>query len=138
MIYLAGAISCYYPNEMEKAVNWRKEATELLYPIPVYNPAINFEKNFELTNETIVKANLVWLEKAKLILVNLEDVEKSPGTIFELTYAYLNHKPVIAFGTPYPSKPHILVSISQWCENVYQAVGIIKDIFYKPVTISIF
>lgn len=136
MIYLAGAISCYYPDKMQKAIDWRKEASELLYPIPVYNPVINFEKNFKLANETIVKGNLVWLEKSDLILVNVEDIEKSPGTIFELTWAYLNQRPVIAFGCPYPSKPHILVTITQWCENVYQAVQIIKDVFYKPATIS--
>lgn len=134
MIYLAGAISCYYPDEMEKATKWREEVTKLLFPIPVYNPTVEFEYNLKLTNEAIVKGNLMWLEKSDIILVNVADIEKSPGTIFELTYAYLNHKPVIAFGTSFPSKPHILVTITQWCEDYFTAVKIIKGLFYFPVS----
>ena len=119
MIYLAGCMSYFYKNnEMDKAINWRyKLIDQLLDDIAEkceskwdwFDPTLNFEENYNaVNNKTVLQQNIFYLDKADIMVVNLDKLEESPGTIFEIIYLGLKGKPIIAFGySEWIKSPHI-------------------------------
>lgn len=100
--YLAGAITCYgeladYPKR------WRDEAKEwfsrnsdninTISPMDYYLP----NKRLHKRESEIMRFDLRKVEEADVILVNLERINESFGTIQELFAAWKLNKPIIAF-----------------------------------------
>lgn len=106
-IYLAGAIGCY-GVDAEYPKLWRKMASEwfdiysghqydynfrCIDPTQYYEYGINYHKS----EKEIMLFDLRKVKSSDVVLVNLKDIEKSPGTIDEIFYAWINSIPVIGF-----------------------------------------
>lgn len=136
LIYLAGCMSYYYDsNNPEKAESWRNIAEEKLqynYDIFTFNPTLNYETNCKYNSDLMVQQNEYYLKKADLILVNLDDLDKSYGTIYELVYAHALEKPILAFGSTaiygHPHLKHILQNCFQSLEEVLE---FIDTVYYQ-------
>lgn len=101
LIYLADYMSYYYENsESQKAEHWRNIAKERLKDIGIstFDPTLYYKNNYLYDSNLMVQQNEYYLEKADVILVNLNDLDKSYGTIYELVYAHALEKPILAFG----------------------------------------
>lgn len=136
LVYLAGCISYYNQfNQIEKAITWRQKATQYLIKkgFTVFDPTRNFNKNISsfFSPSLIVKQNMVYLAKASIILVNLNDLSKSPGTLFEIYYGYLHGKPIISFG--YDSiveSPHVKVCLDVNYSSLEEALECVASYFF--------
>lgn len=106
-IYLAGAMSCYSPND-EIYKKWRKDVRDWFDSSFGYlsecsftciDPTEYFDigQNLHKTEKEIMLFDLRKVKSSNLILVNLRDIEKSPGTIDEVFYAWMNNIPIIGF-----------------------------------------
>ena len=108
-VYLAGAISYWYnTNHPEKATKWRKQAEQYFndYDIKCFNPCKN--ENGDFADEMIVKQNIYYLDQCSIVLVNLDMITDSVGSIFELTYAQEHNKLVVAFdNSHWLDRPHL-------------------------------
>lgn len=136
-IYLAGAMS-YYDNihKFELATDWRNEAVNKLKVCgyddkDIFNPCIRYIYNKEYEPNGVVYQNLVYLKKANVIILNLNDIDKSYGTLFEIYYAFLNHIPVIAFGENvlYNNQPHVRASITMKFKTINDVVAYITSMY---------
>lgn len=127
LIYLAGCMSYYYENsESQKAEHWRYIVTERLKNIGIstFDPTLYYTTNSSYDSDLMVQQNEYYLKKADIILVNLDDLDKSYGTIYELVYAHALEKPILAFGSTtiygHPHLKHIIrncfVSLSEVLE----------------------
>lgn len=138
MIYLAGCIT-YLENQgkLHEAIEWRKTAQERLEDsgFQVFNPMINYEMNKSYANyspKTVVHQNTHYLNKSDILLVNLNDLEHSPGTMFEMFYAYLHNKPIVAFGyTDIFFQPHINESITYHALDLEHALEHIFSMYHS-------
>lgn len=118
-IYMAGNISYYYHNgEYHKATRWRSRlANQLLDDMAEkcnrkwswFDPTVNFEENVvAVNNATVLRQNIFYLDQSDVLVVNLDKLKESPGTLFEIIYFGLKGKPVIAFGeSDWIKSPHI-------------------------------
>lgn len=108
-VYLAGTISYFYnTNQTARATVWRDKAEDFFkdYDIKCFNPCKN--ENGDFADEIIVKQNIYYLDQCSIILVNLDMITDSVGSIFELTYAQEHNKLVVAFGkSPWLDRPHL-------------------------------
>lgn len=106
-IYLAGAIG-YYGAGAEYPKLWRKMASEWFeiysgyaydYDFYCIDPTRYYEygKDNHKSEKEVMMFDLRKVESADVILVNLKDIEKSPGTIDEVFDAWINKIPVIGF-----------------------------------------
>lgn len=111
LIYLAGCMSYYYENsEPQKAEHWRDIAKERSKDIGIstFDPTLHYKANYLYDSDLMVQQNEYYLKKADIILVNLDDLDKSYGTIYELVYAHALEKPILAFGnSTIWSHPHL-------------------------------
>lgn len=134
LLYLAGAMSEFdRQGKFEKAVEWRLNASRLLkeFRIKTFNPCDNYEINKEYQLKGIVNQNLTYLKNSDILLLNLEELDKSPGTMFEIFFAYMKHTPVIAFGENYlyGTQPHVTESISMKFKDSEEAIDYITSMF---------
>lgn len=110
LCYLVGAMSCYKdtPEYYEKAVEWRRIVTEeLVRDTVIFDPTTVQTLDLDWNDQCIVELNLKELQRTSFIIANAENIEKSPGSIVELTYAYLNYIPIFWFGELTTPHPHI-------------------------------
>ena len=138
-IYLAGAMSYYDRiNRFELATKWRKRIINRLQhtryitsDYEIFDPCVHYDINKTFNSNGVVYQNLVYLRKADILILNLDDIDKSFGTLFEIYYAFLNHIPVIAFGENdlYYTQPHIRASITMKCDNIDQVVEYIVNMY---------
>ncbi len=139
-LFLSGCMSYYYnQGKPELAEQWRREVENYiqLYDFlknnfKVFNPCKNFYKNSIYSSKGIVHQNLFYLKKSDIILLNLNDIEQSPGTLFEIYYAFLNNKPTIAFGENklYTNRqPHICESITYKCRDLNEIFQYINNVY---------
>jgi hypothetical protein len=135
-IYEIGACSKYYrEGTPDKATIWRQKVDEwadnssyaLAYnPAKTYNPAtIHFNRWGRLA----VDHNEYFISKCDIAICNLEDIDASPGSIYELTRFKTQSKPVIAFGRPCWS-PHISSCISCTVPTLEEALDLINTMFF--------
>lgn len=104
-IYLAGKMSGLNFDEMYQ---WRAVLrNELLaradgagYKLSVINPVVyfNFESERHQSEKEVMDYDLSHVSTSDIIIVNLDGLNTSDGTKYELKEAYDNGIPVIAFG----------------------------------------
>ena len=114
-IFLSGCMSYHYNNNKpELAENWRNKATDRLKDkFDIFNPCTNYYKNINYNPKGVVYQNIAYLNKSDIILLNIDDIQQSPGTLFELYYSFLHNKPVISFGKSLLlNQPHIHEAIT--------------------------
>lgn len=144
-LYLSGAISCHYNNnEYHKATEWRiKLIQKLLDRIADkcsgyydwFDPTLNFEDNIKTANaRTVVHQNNYYLDRCDILIVNLEDLDKSLGTMYELFYYGIHDKPVIAFGEDTGNllnSPHVSECITVKLNNIDEVVEYLDNYYYQ-------
>ena len=105
-IYLAGKMSGLSFEEMN---NWRVRASSCIKgtmeyfgkDVTVVNPVLyyNFEEKIHQTEIEVEEFDLAHVISSDIIVVNLDGLSDSIGTIIELHDAHYHHRiPVIAFG----------------------------------------
>ena len=133
-IYTAGAMTTHYiNNEPEKAEKWRLKVSDAFYnkDIKVFNPCINYSINKTYESKGVVYQNIHYLERSDIIILNLDELEESPGTLFELYYFFLHQKPVIAFGcNEIYNQPHIHESITIRFDTLNESIQYIKNMYH--------
>ena len=102
VIFLAGAMGCYGKNA-EYPKKWRREAittcNALSDAFSFLDPTWFYENGGTKykTEREVMKFNLRNVKESDVVLVNLKDIEQSPGTMDEILYAYIFNKPIIGF-----------------------------------------
>lgn len=132
-IYLAGSMTSYYSeNKPELAENWRRHATASLFDnIKVFNPCINYSINKTYDAKGVVYQNLHYLNNSDIMILNLDRLEKSQGTLFEIFNFFMNRKPVIAFGSnPIYNQPHVHESITIKFDTLDEVIKYIKNMYH--------
>lgn len=144
-IYLCGAMAA---KNYEDAMSWRKEATdyaEIYIPVEnaVFNPMLYF--NYEMDQDDFSDKECFRYEKRMLpecgvLLVNLEDIEKSVGSIHEIAWAFDHDIPIIAFHRVYTDEqvfskvhPWILEEVDRFFtgeNSIDEAVSYISSYYY--------
>lgn len=134
-IYEAGALTKYFrDNEMHKATEWRYKLDEYAEEnyIPTFNPAKTFlkERNHTYDPKIVVDQNNYYINKCDICVVCLDNIDSSPGTIFELTRFKELGKPVIAFGNCGKHwSPHINSCISNYCVELNEVIELLENMF---------
>ena len=135
-LYLGGALTYYHRNnEMIKGTQWRQRLDHWahdLRDVKTFNPAITFlkEKNHTYDSKIVVDQNNYYINKCNIMIVNLDDIDYSPGTIFELVRFKELGKPVIAFGSQGRHwSPHINSCISHQCETLDEVTELLCNMF---------
>lgn len=131
-IFLSGCMSYYYDNNKSNlAEDWRNEAIRRLGDkFNIFNPCVNYNENINYEPRGIVYQNITYLNKADLVILNVNKLGESPGTLFELYASFFKHKPVISFGNSVLlDQPHVhevitmhfidLDSACDYIENMY-------------------
>jgi nucleoside 2-deoxyribosyltransferase len=133
-LYLAGALTYHYKNkQFDKATKWRNKLIAWCDDnyIKYYNPANTYsnECNHTYNSKLCVDQNRYYLNKADILIVDLNDILESPGTQWEIVYASEVRKiPIIAFGQANWS-PHIMYGISHLCKNEDEVVEVLANMF---------
>jgi nucleoside 2-deoxyribosyltransferase len=133
-IYEAGSLTKNYSdNTFYLATEWREKLDEWGKDNDVkrFNPAITYltEKNHTYNSRFCVDQNRYYLDKADIMIVDLNNIEYSPGTIWELCYASEVRKiPIIAFGNPTWS-PHVMYGINQVCKDIDEVIEVLSNMF---------
>jgi nucleoside 2-deoxyribosyltransferase len=134
-IYESGALTYYFKkNKMNKATIWRDKLDIWSFDsdIETFNPAKNFviEKNHTYSEKLIVDQNNYYINISDICVVCIDDIDYSPGTIFELTRFKELGKPVIAFGSQGRHwSPHINSCISEYCDTIEDVIELLKNMF---------
>ena len=116
-IYLAGAMSHWYKEDkIEKATKWRERAEEYFendcFGFNCINPMRYFSigDNYHTNDYEPMRFDLRKIKESRVVLVNLEALDRSLGTSDEILYAYLNDVPVIGF----LEDENLLHTIHEW------------------------
>ena len=139
-IYLAGKMSGLTYDKMNE---WRCDISQKLHyhaeqngvRVNVINPVLyyNFETKLHQTEVEVEEFDLAHVISSDIIIVNLDGLKDSVGTIIELHDAHYHHKiPVIAFGDKelYNSlHPWIKNDITRVETNIGDVVTYIKDFY---------
>lgn len=136
-IYCAGAMTTYYNRNMpELAENWRLKVSDTFYNsngIKVFNPCINYEINKTFNTKGVVYQNIHYLNKCDIMILNLDELNQSQGTLFEVYYFFLHHKPIIAFDkykNQIYNQPHIHESITIKFDTLDEVLKYIKSMYH--------
>ena len=122
----------YQENNYENATEWRDFAkTELeACGLKVFNPTENSKEHYLYPPELncgVITQNYTFIKRCDVLLVNLDRIEDSIGSIWELSMAWIEHKPVVAFGScpKWEKRPHfqslvpiIFDTASEACEYI--------------------
>lgn len=139
-IYLAGKMSGLTFAKMN---DWRVETHEKLMnqaeiciaKVKVLNPVIyyNFENMQHQSEREVEEFDLAHVISSDLVVVNLDGLQDSIGTIIELHDAHYHHKiPVIAFGDKelYDNlHPWVKNDITRVENNIDDVVTYIRDFY---------
>lgn len=112
--YLIGNMSSFMAaGEYHKATEWREYCKQRLIDvgIKVFDPTFNSIEHFKNPPELdcgVIMQNYTYLKKCDLAIVNLEKLEESIGSLWEVTICWEYKKPVIAFGECklFANRPH--------------------------------
>jgi nucleoside 2-deoxyribosyltransferase len=132
-VYLAGAISYFYnTNQRERATGWRDIAEKYLefYEIKCFNPCKESQHAWEQPQNGTMKQNYFYLKNSDIILVNLDMINDSIGTVWELSVGWMEHKPIIAFGkTNWLERPHTQSLIDVKVDTLEEALEYISEMY---------
>jgi nucleoside 2-deoxyribosyltransferase len=132
-VYLAGAISYFYnTNQPKRATAWREKASETLeqFNIKCFDPCKEPVACWEYPQEGLIKQNYFYLNNCDIVLVNLDMINDSIGTVWELSMAWRDHKSVVAFGTtPWLDRPHMRSLIDVRFDTLDKALDYIVDMY---------
>lgn len=140
-IYLAGKMSGLTFEEMSE---WRNEVLKKLYQaaqlsdvsIKVIHPVMyyNFVEKKHQFEVEVEEFDLAHVISSNIIIVNLDGLNDSIGTIIELHDAHYHHKiPVIAFGNSKLYKnlhPWVKNDITRVENNIDDVVTYIRDFYF--------
>jgi nucleoside 2-deoxyribosyltransferase len=133
-IYLAGSMTSYYSeNKPDLAENWRLKVSDSFYnkDVKVFNPCINYPINKTYDAKGVVYQNLHYLNHSDIMILNLDRLEESQGTLFEIFNFFMNRKPVIAFGSnPIYNQPHVHESITIKFDTLDEVIKYIKNMYH--------
>jgi hypothetical protein len=128
-----GAMTYYTKiNQFDKAIQWRLKAKQVLEPLgfKVFDPTINFTENIQYPSKGVLYQNLHYLNKSKFVLGNIQFLEHSPGSLYELFTAFNDHKPVITFGySDVLTQPHVNEAITVNFVNLDLALEYIRNMY---------
>ena len=132
-VYLAGAISYFYnTKQKERATKWRTKAKECLgqFNMKCFNPCDEPSDCWQYPQGGLIKQNYFYLKNCDIILLNLDMINDSIGTIWELSMAWREHKPIVAFGkTPWLERPHMQSLIDVKFNTLDEALDYIVDMY---------
>jgi nucleoside 2-deoxyribosyltransferase len=132
-IFLSGCMSYYYNHDKPNlAEDWRNEAIEKLGDkFNIFNPCKNYNKNKYYDSKGVVYQNLAYLNKSDIVILNADNIEKSPGTLFEIFTSFLNHKSVISFGgnNSILEQPHVKESITVHFDTLDEVCDYIRNMY---------
>jgi nucleoside 2-deoxyribosyltransferase len=140
VIYECGSMTAFYnAGRYEEATNWRKYVKDFFKEtnINVFDPTDNSELHFtyppDLHNGVIFQ-NYAYLKKCNIVLVNLDLFEDSIGSIWEVSMAWIEHKPVIAFGnSKWEDRPHFKSLITVQLDTVENACEYILAMYRQKI-----
>lgn len=131
-IYLAGAMG-YYSTDPELACEWRqlitseiKQANELHNTnFKVFDPTL-----VENTSHDVVSQNLHYLQKSDILILNMKDLDKSLGSIFEFSYFAIHQKPIIVINAHvWLGHPYMEKFVSMELIDEYEVVDYLVDVY---------
>ncbi len=99
--YLAGAMEAYHGTN--KAENWRKDVKEYFdkysNDIKTIDPTkyYTYGKNYHKTDREVFRFDLHKVKTSDVVLINLNDIRQSIGSVIEAYVAYTSDIPVIGF-----------------------------------------
>jgi len=136
LIYLAGCMSEHDRlGYFKDATEWRETATTEFEGthLKVFNPCINYDINKKFNTKGVVTQNLAYLKQSDIVLLNLDKLECSQGSLFEIFYSFLHDIPVIAFNNNYlyGVQPHITESISIRFDELDEALDYIWSMYLQ-------
>lgn len=100
-VYLCGAISYYIKTgDDKKATEWRDIALAELRKngFGVFNPMNLSPDAWKMDGSGILEMNRYYLKQCDVLLVNLDDLDTSFGSIWEMSLAHEYGIPIYAFG----------------------------------------
>lgn len=132
-IYEIGSLTYFHRNnEIEKGLVWRNEldifAKEL--GIKTFNPGLTYlkERNHQYDDRMCVDQNEFYINKCDIAVANMDAIDYSPGSIYELVRFKTLIKPVIAFGERHWS-PHLNSCISNYCKDLEEVKELLMNMF---------
>jgi nucleoside 2-deoxyribosyltransferase len=135
LIYLAGAMTYYEKiQELSNAIKWRQQVEDLLSDcaIKVYDPTNNYTQNKTYDVKGVPYQNLYYLQNCDLIILNMEYIEHSPGTLFEIFLGWYLKKPIISFGySRLLEQPHIKESITIHFDTLEDCTDYVKSMYLQ-------
>lgn len=140
-IYECGAMTAFYEiGEYEKATQWRKYVKEFFTEtnIKTFDPTDNSETHFNYPVDYsggIIYQNYLYLRQCDIVLVNLELFEESIGSIWEVSTAWLQHKPIVAFGKckKWKDRPHLKSLVTVQLNTVEDACEYILSMYRQKI-----
>lgn len=138
-IYEAGTLTYLHKHNMfDKAINWRNTLDSWCKDVDIktFNPSITFlkERNRAYDGLMAVRQNDLFLNLTNMMVVQMDYLDFSPGTQYELTtYKQLYPwKPIIAFGEePRHWSPHISSCIQEYCKDINEVIELISNMFIQ-------
>jgi nucleoside 2-deoxyribosyltransferase len=132
--------SFYQANRYEEATKWREYSKQRLNDIgiKIFDPTDKSLTHFtypESTHNGIILQNYIYLKKCDAVLVSLEMFEDSVGSIWEVSMAWAEHKPVIAFGNceKWKDRPHFKSLITVQFDTVKEACEYILSMYSQNI-----
>ena len=99
-IYLCGAMGCY--ENPEEYMFWRRKIVALYNDVAdVFDPSefYSYEEQMHKTEKEIMEYELYNLKRCDFVILNLDRIHESIGSIMEIAVANENNIPIIAFGS---------------------------------------
>jgi nucleoside 2-deoxyribosyltransferase len=138
-IYEAGCLTkLYKENKFDIATKWRKELDiwAKIHGCKTFNPALTYQipDNHKYSGMMAVKQNDFYLDATNIMIVQLDYLDCSPGTQYELTGYKLMGKPVIAFGdNPLSWSPHVMSCITEVCKDIDDVIKLLENMFEQSI-----
>jgi nucleoside 2-deoxyribosyltransferase len=129
-IYEIGALThLYKTNQFNKAIEWRQKLDNWAKDngVGTFNPVLTWQKEINHTYGygLVVDQNDYYINKSDIAVADLNFIDFSPGSIYELTRFKELRKPVIAFSDKMHWSPHINFSITQKVDTLEDVIELL-------------
>lgn len=122
-----------------KAEEWRETASEFLerycYNAVAINPTkfYTYSEHLHKTDSEIFRFDLYNTRTSDLILVNLNDIRKSIGTVIELYEAYRDGIPIVGFADKELSVDAMKLEFHPWIYEMVDRIETGEDALYNAL-----